>query len=88
MDDKRVEIAMTKDELMRENNSAKALFMPRVGSVMRTPSGVIYKVVFVNVGQLRFTAVLEGAMDPEAVVAGPSGGMADVTGDEEVSTNG
>jgi hypothetical protein len=69
MDDtkNKIAVALTRDALNKAGNSVKARFMPRTGSSLRLPNGVVYKVVFSNVGQLRFTALFDCVVDMKAL---------------------
>ncbi len=54
---------LTRDQLNKSRNSVKARFMPRSGALLRMPNGIVYRVVFSNVGQLRFTAMFDCVVD-------------------------
>jgi hypothetical protein len=53
---------LTKEQLGKEKNVVKERFVPRPGYNITLANGITYKVVFTNVGQLRFTAVFVGVL--------------------------
>lgn len=54
-----LKVVLTRDELIKEKNHIKEKFVPQEGFRIRFPGGSVYKVVFSNVGQLRFTALFD-----------------------------
>lgn len=71
----KAEVLLTREQLSREKNATKAKFMPRNGALVRFPNGAVFRVVFSNVGQLRFTALFDRVVD----MANPAGDGAPAT---------
>lgn len=59
----KAKVLLTREQLSREKNATKARFMPRNGALVRFPNGAVFRVVFSNVGQLRFTALFDSVVD-------------------------
>ena len=55
-------VLLEKKDLDVERNRIKDKFVPKPGQYITFPNGVVYRVVFSNVGQLRFTAVFDKAL--------------------------
>jgi hypothetical protein len=71
MDEKKMVKVLTRDQLNKEKNRVKELFMPKTGSNIAFPNGAVFKVAFSNIGQLRFTAMFDHVVKPEDEVKRP-----------------